>query len=644
MCHAGTSYVAFLLSMSFNEYLRRFIQNEQNTNSSGGPSSSPEQASPQQYEQPVIQAMPKLSDENDYPGRRTSIISNRRVSMGSEYGEASMSMEVDSSPVKPSIFIPPSPQQEDAESPLRSDEDDMEDDEDMEITEAIALNIHRKRSLSIAQQQAIAKRSSIDFERRLSMKQPSLPLEDQRTEVDEEGDIGNTTTTSQGSVEDEAHMEFTVPLGQSLRPPKPPSDAWLALQALTNSQTEAHEDEDEGSDMELTSAISRLQKLRSSLIVVQQNDDEASFSSTDDDSMDSIDMGDRTMNLTGLLGSVQNLELTEDLSETRETLAQEDEDILYAATETNSLQRHVQSGPTAVPLSPRVFSMPPEKSPDHGPASQPIMSLPSPKAAPSVFIQPPASPLKTIPVSSFNPPLAVSSGSRSTSPVQTQQLGVNEHVPAKRLAPPPESLIPQPSPSKKRAVPSEVTPLSQSQSLNRPQTGSNNSTTTSFAQPSGAAPPAKAGSGLRRPSGYFAQRRSLAPGTTNVLSIAPTASSGRPDTASPKKQLNRRASIAGVPYRKDVQDENRPVLPIPLHHGSEVKAKAPPPPPTRSASSKQLPESIEEVTEPATEGDLTELWRSTIAEQPQEDIYQEEIVMVCFLTHVALHKFLSSAV
>ena len=549
-----------------------------------------------------------------------------------------MSMELDSSPMKQGIFLP-SVQQEDVESSFRSvsEEDEMEDDEEMEITEAIALNIHRKRSLSIAQQKDMAKRSSMDIERRLSRSSLIQPPGNDSIEEDE-ASVGNTTTTSQGSEGSEAPVEFTVPLGQSLRPQRPPSDAWFALQAIANNHSEA--DDDEGSDMELTSAISRLQRMRDSLSLGRQDNDDndASYTSTDDSSMESADMGDRTMNLTGLLGGVNSLELTEELPD--QAVEEEGESSFSHsehAPEAESPQQDSQSS-TESASSSQVFAAP---SPQAAavPSSQPILSQPSPKTVPNVFIKPPSSPTKQYPPSRLKPPTVFAP--RSSSPVERQQVENVEvdrpESPArKRLAAPTESLIPQPSPLKKRAIEPEVTPLAESKALNHAPT--DKPIPAAPMEQTTAAPSApKTSFGPRRPSGYFAKRRSLAPGAKPPFSStsAPNQSSSQ---SSPEKPINRRASIAGLPPKSKVQDENRPAFQVPSRQPLEAKPKPPPPPPpTRSVTSNQLIESIEEVTEPATEGDLTEQWKSDIPEEPPLDIFEEELV--CFLSATVNHTF-----
>ena len=57
---------------------------------------------------------------------------------------------------------------------------------------------------------------------------------------------------------DSQPMVFTVPL---VRPPKPPSDAWLALRAATHSGDTPSDDKEERGvrDIELTDAVTRLE-------------------------------------------------------------------------------------------------------------------------------------------------------------------------------------------------------------------------------------------------------------------------------------------------------------------------------------------------------------------------------------------------
>lgn len=72
-------------------------------------------------------------------------------------------------------------------------------------------------------------------------------------------------------------IEFTVPLSEALNRPKPPSDIWLALQAITHSglptennesrtTIEQEQESEVEIDMDLTSAIMRLERARTSII------------------------------------------------------------------------------------------------------------------------------------------------------------------------------------------------------------------------------------------------------------------------------------------------------------------------------------------------------------------------------------------
>ena len=53
-----------------------------------------------------------------------------------------------------------------------ADDDDADDNEDMEITEAIAIKISKKHSLSVAEQQDLLRRESLPARRRSSVVAP----------------------------------------------------------------------------------------------------------------------------------------------------------------------------------------------------------------------------------------------------------------------------------------------------------------------------------------------------------------------------------------------------------------------------------------------------------------------------------------
>ena len=528
-----------------------FEGNEQNTNSSGGPSSSPV-SSPEAG--PSSSVPPQLSNENDYPGRRISVGMSRRGSSVSEYGEASMSLDVEddcSDPPTQSVFFPsmnfdrntiqsPAPEFDEEESQASSDED-------MEITEAIALNIHRKRSLSISQQKAIARSSMAS--RRSSIRPPTV-LVSSDDDSGQDLSVEDSTTRSQESQESEGPMEFTAPLEKSLQPPRPPSDAWLALTAATHSQEEGRDDETE--EMELTSALSRLRSARASFDFGQPSDYDNSGEqgqddsvSTVNDSMGDVDYSEHTINVTSILGGVRNLEISEDKDGN-------------AAPTDNNLPEQLVSITVLPEDSGRTSQSPaPSSAVFFRPSSSSVTSTPSTASGPEHMqkTQPPPSRLKP-PSSSIFAPTISSSAKRVSLSAPTKD-SVTVSSPSKKRPLPSsggQGEDSNPSPAKKRATEIMITPLGQSQAENRQSNTNNANLTQTRTSNTGAN-----NVGSRRPSGYFAQRRSLAPGTLNPSSTAqhiPNSKMHFAPQTSPKKSQLRRASIAVLPSIAKGVDEN----------------------------------------------------------------------------------------
>ncbi|KLO20428.1 Spc7-domain-containing protein [Schizopora paradoxa] len=516
------------VSFAVTKDIRIFEANDQNTNSSGGPpSSSPTPPSPDPP--PVVQ----LSNENDYPGRRVSWMGGRRSSVGTDYGERSMSLEASEAPDSP---VNPAFMFQGGGGGSSSDTEQDGDEMDMDMTQAMNQDIRRKRSLSIA------RRSSIAIGK---LPAPSNAQDENEVSMEEGQSADMTTSSMESSREGDTHMEYTIPLEQPFREPKPPSEAWLQLQALTNStsDTSTSSADDEGEDMELTDAITRLARARASFGIgdAQPGDGDPSFSS-DESGMadDSADMANQTMNLTGLMGSVRDMDITGDtIAAFGQQLADLD----------NSIDSPPSSPPAAAPpplFTSSVFSAPPPQPRSPSPSRQSELQSKSPSAPPLSRLKPPAV---------FVPPAP----SGSTSPRRSVSPNPAPDSPSKKR--PAESQIvdvegtPKPSPAKKHAVGlGKSIPSSFNAS---PKKQSSTSTTPSSQDSVGTSAGTKTNS-LRRPSGYFAQRRSLLPGGLSASASAPQLSSTTSTTLESNEK--RRASIA-VPQTKPsklprINDEN----------------------------------------------------------------------------------------
>jgi hypothetical protein len=474
-----------------------------------------------------------VNDENDYPGastmarRRSSL---RRSVAFSENGEASMDMDSDigSSPL-PAGFL--------AEGSFLQDEEADEvsgawdEEADMDLTTNLAASKSRKSSLGLSHlPQPREDEMSLDDHSR-----------NEDTKCDSEGDI---------SKEQSEPTEFTVPLNESLRKPEPPSAEWFALRAMTHAGDSSYEpplsdmDEDEPmvrgggvglgeEDMDLTEAETRLRRMRESLgltNIAQENiAQEDSFTSSEGSSIGGGD--NQTVNLTNLwresLGTDSSsvMDLTNFQGNPGESGVDEAVNRVLPPTPLEdppapSEPQDFQSQP--VPFKPalttpraEVIDLPHDPPPPSFPPvfSKPpgrVFSAPKPATLSPSKLKSPASPRK-VGTAAFALPVA---RPQSTKRVATP--GVEDENPLHfegRKSPHKRETLPR-SPSKATSAPAPTESVATSSTARRSST-----------------------SGLRRPSGYFAQRKSLGP--SGVLNI--------PQPASPqKKAAQGRASEVGT--------------------------------------------------------------------------------------------------
>ncbi|KAI0726175.1 Spc7 kinetochore protein-domain-containing protein [Fomitopsis betulina] len=520
------------------------------------------------------------NEENRNPvhtaSRRRSSIRRRSSTGFSEFGERSMDMDNDDDAPLPADFF----QQNDYQpggSAMEDDEftDDDEDEDDMEITEAIRLNIERKRSLSLGGPAHASlpsrRRSSIaptTVTQGRSENQPPPPRlppppDGDLSEVQEEGDMSMSSENAQSfategsSMEETKPIEYTAPLGKSLRPQKRPSAAWLALQAITHAgipEDESIQEEDEDGDsgiyqesepMELTDAMSRIMKARVSLgmspgsgnadTTVSDMDEETALqeNSFQDDSFTSTedsfagDIGDRTVNMTTIVrtsfGTQDSLMDTappggmtdedrpirlpltpapapapapalapQTISPPNPTAAPNPTPALQFAAPTPAPQPFLSSVFSASTLRPPVFAPPPKTPapPPQSPAKPPPSATPLPDTRASADPRPPAPTKAPIPTTNAPRSPAVQRPSAAFAPPAARK------SPAKRPAPPASEAAHPPSPAKRVAIgrlePAKIAPFERAASQ----------------EPTGT----RRTSMVRRPSGYFAQRKSFGAG------------------------------------------------------------------------------------------------------------------------------------
>ncbi|KAL6299649.1 Spc7 kinetochore protein-domain-containing protein [Sparassis latifolia] len=595
--------------VSFASHAHVRIFERKKTNGSADPPFSPTQGSFPQTES-------RTNDENVYPdtarGGRRSSVRRRSSTRFSEFGEQSMDMDIDDDAPVPDDFINENNIFHQEGSALEDDEfTEDEDDEDMEVTEAIRLNINRKRSLSLGpghpslalrRRSSIAPATSTQHQSENQIPRPGQQAHfNAEPKIIEEGqnvDQDLTTSSAQSqsylsedpSDENTAPMEFTIPISRSLRPPPERSEVWQQLAAITHagvaSEPPPESDEDEpflqpdrddtAEDMDLTAATQRLLRARSSIGLpplkggdpdadaeddfggadsfddgVQGKIPDDSFTSTEDSFADDGAAGDRTMNITALMR--QSLGATDSSMDV--TGVYDDENVVRVPV--TAPRERVDSLPAPV--------APAEEAPPTS-ASLPSVFTATESARPSVFsiaktpVPTPRSPAETA-ASAIIPKPFTFSLVRTPSPTK-----------GAAPSPAPSSSIPRPifgqaRPHKGTAAFASPTP--RKSPLKRPITDSAQDRPSPAKRPAvGRLEPAKVAifeppqpqpmanrrtSAVRRPSGYFAQRKSLGAGIlpptiTNAANADTRTAAGPKKIAGQGLGLGRfRASVGAVP-------------------------------------------------------------------------------------------------
>ena len=588
---------------------------------------------------PSSQTGAPVNDENNYPG--ASSVARRRSSLRrsvafSENGEASMDMDSDleSSPLPANLF---------AEGSFLQDEEscdvsgNWDEEVDMDLTTAnIPANRTRKSSIGLS----------------------SLPHPEEDTTFN--GDPGSEDMT-QGSTGDLSGVqtvptEFTVPLNKSLRKPEPPTAEWLALRAITHAgedspyeppPSDLDEDEtyDRGGgihlgegDMDLTEAETRLRRMRESLGLtnVPQED---SFTSSEGSSFDAGD--NQTVNLTSAwrresLGTDSSsvMDPMNVQGTTGESIADEAVnralshtlDVDEPAGQSRQPEPHARALLSALTTSVNVTDLPRDTA---DPCPPPVFSKPTP-----VFSAPkdrPPSPSKLKP------------------PASPRKAGT-----AAFALP-----VPRPQP-KKGPLPASVDNgvfsrvEDQENSVKGPteQNTPKAASTSGLAKSTSASVRRSSAGGLRRPSGYFAQRRSLVP--SDALNM--------PRPLSPKKKVAPAsvniADSSGVDQDlADIGRENvepSPSLqhpPVPVEDATEgISVLGPSNPPLPMPS--PLPMETESTpdsgppamhsTEARSHADATEEWRNNVRTsslvEEDEGVSKPPIITRKMVLTVCLHS------
>ncbi|KAF9015040.1 Spc7 kinetochore protein-domain-containing protein [Cyathus striatus] len=548
--HDNTSRKSLGRRVSFAEHaqVRLFqIPDNNHTNSTTSPQSSPTAPS---SDDNIPAAHFDINDENDYPRprRRSSI----RPSFGGE-GE-----DMDLTSVIPNGYP--------TGSAIADEEFDEDYYDDMEVTEVIQGDLIQRRSLSLggARQPLTQISSATDPQGEEAMSDD----QDHTQSMEEDSQINSDAPSDQSGA-----MEFTVPLSHSLRPPPQEDEAWLALRQITHSgdtpiEPELHSDDDvpvqiPGDGMNLDDAMERLQRARESLSLqpsqetsigeeyvtyagappVDDGYQDDSVSSTEDSFRDDIEDGNRTLNVSKIFG--------------RASLGNDRMSTGYADSTMEESEIYGSIIPVAYSTPrPSLVSQPtvPTSTEPATSISEPIEHVEDPDTGKSsVFHPPEAAPPttsrentaegthpapSTLPFAfSFTPKATTASTSRSSSPSKTKPKlafsaafapPVSRPSPRKRRSSMVGGTIPEdrarlldedgnteetgkgePSPQKRQAITSK-------RLAGAGQNSEVNTFTPNPLSPSKKVPASKiaprASLSLRRPSGYFARRKSLAVG------------------------------------------------------------------------------------------------------------------------------------
>jgi hypothetical protein len=479
---------------------------------------------PGQSTQSGAQSGSIVNDENDYPGapsmarRRSSL---RRSAVFSENGEASMDMDSEpgSSPLPVGFPV--------HGSFLQDEEPDdvsgvWDEEADMDLTTNLAASKPRRSSLGLS----------------------SLPQPGQDMSLDDPSRSDDIPHDSVGDLsrEESEPTEFTVPLNKSLRKPEPPSAEWLALRAVTHAGDSSFEpppsdmDEDgplaqEGGvglgeeDMDLTEAETRIRRMRESLGLANIPLED-SFTSSEGSSIGDGD--NQTINLTNVW---------------RESLGTDSSSVMDLSNfQGNSGESSADEAVNRV-FPPKLSLEDPALPEQHN--SQPVPFEPALTTPPADVIDSPHDPPQPpVPLVFFKPGHVFSASKRaSLSPSKLKSPASPRKVGTAAFALP----IARPQPKKSETAPRvedddpfrydggnsshkrQISQRSPSKLANAPAPMEPVATTS--------AAPRSSAAGLRRPTGYFSQRKSLGP--SGVLNVPQS-------TSRQKKASQRRTSEAGI--------------------------------------------------------------------------------------------------
>jgi kinetochore protein Spc7/SPC105 len=367
------------VSFAEHAHVRLFTkQNEQNTNSTASPQSSPVPAHDPAH----------VNDENAYPG--SAAFRTRRSSARSSWGAESMDLENDNTAPNLSQFL---------RRDRGDDQDDSYDGEgegDMEMTEALSNKINRKKSLSQSVRLPLTEvstpkaTSSHMVAAETSFVSSADEGESQQTQSSNTSLASNATD---GDTETSLPIEYTIPTGRATAPASE-NPVWLALKNMTHSggqdQEQSYEEEaavsdeealypERQGDPELAEAQARLSAVRMALGLDddEEDDDPAngvsreeqeSFTSSSEDSGE-IDAGDRTINLTGYLNRLRPSTISSGSAPMEETRMHQSATLEMQSRDSDSF---TPEGPSPKGASMAAATEPPRLSVFSTPATKPV--------------------------------------------------------------------------------------------------------------------------------------------------------------------------------------------------------------------------------------------------------------------------------
>ncbi|KAG6888765.1 hypothetical protein C0992_007556 [Termitomyces sp. T32_za158] len=449
------------------------------------------------------------TNENDYPGASSNI---RRRS--SAYHSLSEDMDITS--IGPQVFLSAD------NSAIADEELDFDADQDsMDMTEVVHGNLIRKRSLSMGERTPLAQVPQKQQEQGTN---PSDDMEQSQSFEDSVSQVLSDDLDHSGP------MDFTMPLSKSQRPPAQQDALWHALRQATHSGDTPIEPEPSSDDsargdtsygddgMDLDDAVQRLMRARASLpsvLAMTNVETESVYNDSFSTESSFEEQQEQTMNLSTVYANLdggddrrQSMGSAMDESEVygaivpplqstpRRSLVQQQEE----AKQTEVLPPSEKPVPTIFQPSLSVFSSTSAEPPLQQ-STSPVFTPPADCISPSKVkaSNAPLSPAKARKspgregfTAAFAPPVSRPSPTKRPRSIDDEQEMIRpspvKRTPLAGRLPVGRLSIPSPKPQTRPLSPNKKGPF---QDSSAPKSSQRSSST------------------IRRPSGYFAKRKSL---------------------------------------------------------------------------------------------------------------------------------------